>query len=85
MELWLLLDTKVPKNKGAEMQKAAVIKHFGNQSEVARVLGISHNAVGKWGKVIPLLRAYQIQSLDGCDLEVDLSLYDSNAQPKSAA
>lgn len=79
------MDTKVPKNKGAEMQKAAVIKHFGNQSEVARVLGISHNAVGKWGKVIPLLRAYQIQSLDGCDLEVDLSLYDSNAQPKSAA
>ena len=67
------------------MHKATVIKHFGNQSEVARVLGISHNAVGKWGKVIPLLRAYQIQGLDGCDLKVDLSLYDSNTQPKDAA
>ena len=85
MELWLLLVSKVPKCKGVEMQKAAVIKHFGNQSEVARVLGISHNAVGKWGKIIPLLRAYQIQGVEGCELKVDLSLYDLNTLPKSAA
>tara|TARA_R110002049_G_C9002251_1_gene549951 strand:- start:292 stop:495 length:204 start_codon:yes stop_codon:yes gene_type:complete len=67
------------------MYTTEVIKHFGSQSAVARALGISHNAVGKWGRIVPLKRALKIQGLEDCNLKLDLSLYGIDNHPQSAA
>lgn len=45
------------------MKKAEVVSFFGNQTKVAKALGITHVAVSKWGDDIPQLRAYQIERI----------------------
>ncbi|OYD24721.1 Cro/CI family transcriptional regulator [Oceanimonas baumannii] len=52
------------------MKKDDVLKHFGGVMATAKALGISHAAVGKWGKEIPQGRAYQIQVLTKGKLKV---------------
>jgi DNA-binding transcriptional regulator YdaS (Cro superfamily) len=59
-----------------DMKKATVVEHFGGiESEVARVLGISPQAVNDWPDVIPKGRAYQLQVITAGKLTVDPSLY----------
>lgn len=47
------------------MLKKTAIAHFGGVSKTARALGITPEAVTRWGEEIPQGRAYQIESLTG--------------------
>ena len=59
------------------MKKETVIAHFdGNASAVARVLGISPQAVTDWPDIIPEGRAYQLQVITAGKLAVDPSVYE---------
>lgn len=51
-----------------------VLNYFGNQADVAQVLGISQAAVSKWPKIIPLLRALQLEKLTNGKLKADEKL-----------
>lgn len=65
------------------MKKSDVIKFFGTQAEVARVLGINRAAVSAWGERVPPLRALQIENLTDGALKADPKLRNpsSKAQP----
>lgn len=68
--------TQLTKTKGTKMLKKDVIAYYGNSvSAVARALGINHAAVSQWGEVVPMLRAYQVESLTKRRLKVDPKLY----------
>jgi hypothetical protein len=47
------------------MDIKTLLKAFGSQSEIARQLGVSRQAVAKWVRAgeIPALRKYQVQVL----------------------
>lgn len=51
------------------MNKSDVLSHFGGTVKTARALGISHAAVVKWGDVIPLGKACQIEIMTGGELK----------------
>jgi hypothetical protein len=57
------------------MLKADVLAHFKTPQAVAVALKTSASAVSQWGKVIPILRAYQLEKLTEGALKVDESLY----------
>lgn len=46
---------------GNPMKKEEALRLFGSASNLARVLGISRQAVGRWADDVPPLRAYQIR------------------------
>lgn len=67
------------------MLRKDVIAYFGSATEVVKQLtNLSHGAVSQWEEVIPMGRAYEVQSITNGQLKVDLRLY-SRKQPKSAA
>lgn len=43
------------------MKKADAIKAAGGVRALAQLLGLSHQAVSKWGADVPPLRAYEIR------------------------
>lgn len=45
------------------MKKQDVIELFGSPRDVAAALGISVQAVHRWGDTIPPLRAYQVREI----------------------
>ena len=45
----------------AHMKKTDAIKAAGGVRALARMLGLSHQAVSKWGAEVPPLRAYEIR------------------------
>jgi len=53
------------------MRKEDVLKYFGGPKKTADALGISTASVSQWGKVIPLLRAFQIEQLTNGKLKND--------------
>ena len=57
------------------MDKNKTIEHFGSQSEVARVLGISRQAVSSWPEVIPEVCALRLHLHTGGDLPYDPAPY----------
>lgn len=57
------------------MLKKDVIKHYQTQDKIAAALGISEAAVSKWGEVVPLLRAYQLQAITRGKLQMNEGLY----------
>lgn len=59
------------------MRKEDVYEYFGGCAKVAKALGISTASVAGWGPIIPLGRAYQIESLTVRALQVDPSLYEA--------
>ena len=59
------------------MEKQAVIEHFGSYAEVARLLGISRQAVHKWPDVIPFRQAYRIEKATGGELKLDDRRYEA--------
>ena len=59
------------------MKKDDAVSFYGTDAELARVLDITRQAVGKWGDVIPEGVAYKLQVLTGGRLKVDTSLYHS--------
>ena len=64
------------------MKTSIVIKHFESQVAIARALGISRQAVSKWGEVVPWAAALEIQHITGGVLKRDERLYD-NRKAKS--
>lgn len=57
------------------MRKEAVIEHFGSAQAVATALGISRQAVGDWGEIIPEGAAYKLQVITAGKLQVDQANY----------
>jgi hypothetical protein len=45
------------------MKTRDVLRVFGSYAEIARVLGISRQAVQSWGDDVPLLRSYQLREI----------------------
>ena len=45
------------------MKTAEAIKHFGSIRKLAEALGLSVQAVYRWGEDVPPLRVYQIKDL----------------------
>lgn len=45
------------------MTKKEAVEHFGTARELADALGISEQAVSKWGENVPELRVYQIREI----------------------
>ena len=60
------------------MNKSDVLTYFSGTINTAKALGISHAAVSRWPAVIPLGRAYEIESITNGALKVDRSLYERN-------
>jgi len=63
------------------MLKENVLKFFKakaqNQSDIARQLDVSRQAVSCWGEIIPELQAMRLERLTDGALEYDPSLYES--------
>lgn len=43
------------------METQAVIRLFGSQAAVAKVLGLSRSAIHQWGDEVPKLRQYHLR------------------------
>ena len=43
------------------MTKQQVIEHYGSMYATAKALGISHQAVQKWGEYPPAMRQFQLE------------------------
>lgn len=57
------------------MRTGDVLQHFGGFAETAEALGISRQAVYKWGKVVPATSAIRIERLTGGQLKIQAHLY----------
>ena len=57
------------------MLKKDVVKYYGSDNKTGKALGISHQAVGAWHKVIPYRRALKIESLTDGELAFDKTMY----------
>lgn len=58
------------------MKKQDVIRHFGTATKTARALRISQAAVSKWPKLIPELKARQLDEITNGKLRFDPALYE---------
>jgi DNA-binding transcriptional regulator YdaS (Cro superfamily) len=45
------------------MNKSDAIAKAGSITQLARLLGISHQAVSKWGDKMPLLQVYRLREI----------------------
>lgn len=43
------------------MKKSEAVQHYGSERKISQVLGISHQAVNAWGKIVPIKKARKIQ------------------------
>ena len=60
------------------MRKADVLKYFdGNQSAVARALGITRSSVNSWGELVPPLSAARLAKISKGKLKFDPDVYDN--------
>lgn len=63
------------------MKKTDAIEYFGSAAELARILKISEAAVSRWGNLLPLGRAYEIESLTERTLRVNKADYTASNSP----
>ena len=61
------------------MTTKEVIQHFGSLGKVGAALGISAQAVFKWGEQPPLLRQFQLQVVTNNQLTIDGGAIDAVA------
>ncbi len=47
---------------------AAAVRHYGSKGRLAKALGISRQAISKWGRYPPPLRGYQLDALMTADI-----------------
>lgn len=66
------------------MNTQDVIKYFGSQSEVARVLKITRSAVNKWPDIVPEGKAYRLQAITSGALRVKTEVYENATMEKAA-
>ena len=69
------------------MTPAQVLRHFGTQAEIARVLGVKPPSVSEWfdDGIIPEGRQYQLQLASDGALTADMPANRTEQQPKKAA
>ncbi len=58
------------------MLTSKAIEHYGSEAAVAEALGISRQAVNKWGELVPPLSAARLEKLSDGKLRFDPDLYD---------
>lgn len=63
------------------MKKQDVLNHFGGATKTAVALGINKATVSCWGDLIPLGRAYEIESLTERTLRVNKADYTTSNSP----
>lgn len=63
------------------MKKQDVLNHFGGATKTAVALGINKATVSCWGDLIPLGRAYEIESLTDRTLRVNKADYSPSNSP----
>lgn len=63
------------------MKKQDVLNHFGGATKTAVALGINKATVSCWGDLIPLGRAYEIESLTERTLRVNKADYSTSHSP----
>jgi hypothetical protein len=61
------------------------IAYYGSVPAVAAELGLTRQAVGKWGEVVPLESALALEIRTGRALRVDRTLYPPLARALDAA
>jgi hypothetical protein len=57
------------------MKKQTALNHFKTIVAIAAALGISRQAVNKWGAVVPWAQAIELQHITGGTLQRDPSDY----------
>lgn len=57
------------------MRTKQAIKHFGSQTRVADILGINRSAVNRWGEVVPIKRAWELERLSKYKLSMRIGDY----------
>lgn len=62
------------------MVKVNAFSHFGSAAATARALGITDQAVSKWGDVVPLESALAIETLTQGALRIDVRCYPKLAR-----
>lgn len=65
------------------MRKEDAIRYFGNATKLARALGISKQAISKWGDDVPEGRDYQIEVLTGGALRAPRRTFDEGADRRT--
>ena len=43
------------------MKKSEAVQHYGSERKISQVLGISHQAVNAWGKIVPIKKANKLE------------------------
>lgn len=61
------------------MLKKDVVQHFGSNQAIATALKLNRSAISRWGDLIPLARAYEIEVITKRKLKVDRSMYEAAA------
>ncbi len=57
------------------MRTIDAIKHYKTEYQLAKELDISRQAVSKWGDLVPIARAYEIERISGGAVKVKPRLY----------
>lgn len=65
------------------MLKADVIKYYGKQAEIVRVLGVSKSFVSQWEDIIPEKYALLLDKLTEGDLRYDPAAYGRDMAAES--
>ena len=57
------------------MKKETAVKFYGSERALAKVLGISHQAVNSWKEIVPIKQAWKLERKSGGKLAMRLRDY----------
>lgn len=66
------------------MKTEQALKHFGGNTKLTELLGLSSGAISQWGEYPPPLRQVQIEALSGGALKADKAILPQRAKKFSA-
>ncbi len=66
------------------MRKTAAQRHFKTNAAISLALGISVQAVGKWGRTVPYISALRLNDLTDGELKLVRGDYDHHGRVKAA-
>ena len=64
------------------MKTADAVALYGTKARLARALGITAEAVRRWGEIVPRGKACELQIISAGGLLVDWSCYRDKTRPK---
>lgn len=62
------------------MQTIDAVQHYGSKAAVARILGLTRQAVSHWGDQPPMLAQYRLEELSGGKLKRAVAPLDSDGK-----